>query len=309
MALVFFGTPDFAVPSLRALVESGEEVLAAVCQPDKPKGRGHQLSEPPVKVYARKHDIRVLQPKSVRTEEFVKEIALLAPEAIVVVAYGRILPPAILSVPRIGCVNVHASLLPRYRGAAPIQWAVIQGETKTGVTTMLMDEGLDTGDVLLVEETSINGDDTAQTLAARLSEMGAGLLVRTLRGLRAGTVKPVPQAGEPSYAPILRKEDGQIDWTRKASEIANLVRGTHPWPGAFCFFSGERLTVLRAYPEEAGVFARAGTIVQITNDEVRVAAGFGTLVLTEVKPDGKKAMSAAAFFRGKRAAEGALFDV
>lgn len=309
MGIVFFGTPDFAVPTLRLLVERSEQVLAVVCQPDKQKGRGRLLSEPAVKVVARQQGIRVIQPQSVRSEEFVSGITRLGPELIVVVAYGKILPPAVLSIPRFGCVNVHASLLPKYRGAAPIQWAVIRGEQKTGVTTMLMDEGLDTGAVLLKEETPISNDDTAETLADRLSVMGAGLLVTTLKGLREGSLTPVPQAGEPSYAPILRKEDGRIVWSKAAVEIADLVRGTHPWPGAFCSLSGERVTVLQARPVGTPAQGPAGTVALIAHDAVHVSTGAGTIALIEVKPDGRRAMNAAAFLRGKRAVTGVSFDV
>jgi methionyl-tRNA formyltransferase len=311
--VIFFGTPHFAVPSLSALLDSGEEVVSVVTQPDRVKGRGHALSQPPVKEYAISKGIPVLQPSSVRTPSFLDELTGLSPDVIAVVAYGKIIPPSILQLPRLGCVNVHASLLPKYRGAAPVQWAIISGDAKTGVTTMLMDEGLDTGDVLLMEETEITDEDTAHTLGLRLSEMGAALLMRTLRGLKNGSVKPVPQSGEPSYAPPLKKEDGRIDWSLPARKIFNLIRGTYPWPGAYSYLGDERVNVIKAGMAASGADGTEGgvpgRIAMISEDSVNVCTGEGRLALLEVKPEGKKIMPAAAYSRGRRLKEGASFDV
>lgn len=308
MKIVFFGTPDFALPSLKKLVDSGEEVVAVVTQPDRVKGRGHKLSAPPAKEYALTQCIAVLQPAGIRSEEFFKTIAGMRPDMIVVVAYGRIIPPDLLSLPPMGCINVHASLLPAYRGAAPIQWSIVRGEARTGVTTMLMDSGLDTGAILLKEETEILAEDNAETLGGRLSEMGADLLTTTLRGIVDGTLKPVAQAGESSYAPIIKKEDGIIDWAVSATEIFNLIRGMYPWPGGQCFFEGERITITRSRVVEADSKETAGSIVRIHGDELHVDTGMGIIALLELKPEGKNIMTGAAFARGRHIREGMQFE-
>lgn len=309
MRILFFGTPDFAVPSLKVLLDSGANVAAVVTQPDRVKGRGHKLSQPPVKELAVSKGIPVLQPAGIRTAEFQTELAAYGPEAIVVVAYGKIIPPPILGLPPLGCINVHASLLPKYRGAAPIQWAVISGDIKTGVTTMMMDEGLDTGDILLQEETEITGEDNAETLGIRLSEMGAALLPKTLAGLKDGTVKPFPQSGEPSFAPPLRKEDGRISWELPARKIFDLIRGTYPWPGAYCFLGGEKIGVLKAAVVDETRRGVPGRVERIAAAGVHISSGRGVISLIEVKPEGKKAMPAASFMHGRRQKEGAVFDV
>ena len=216
MKIIYFGTPEFAVPSLHALIESGEDVISVVTQPDKVKGRGHKLSQPPVKELAFSSGISVLQPSSIRTPEFFDEMARLAPDIIVVVAYGKIIPPSLLKLPPLGCVNVHASLLPQYRGAAPIQWALINGDEKTGITTMLMDEGMDTGDILLREEVEIYDEDNAYTLGRRLSQTGASLLMKTLKGVKDKLIRPVQQSGKATFAPPLKKENGRINWSLSA---------------------------------------------------------------------------------------------
>ncbi|MBI5073982.1 MAG: methionyl-tRNA formyltransferase [Nitrospirae bacterium] len=308
MRIVFFGTPDFAVPSLKKLAASGEEVIAVVTQPDRVKGRGHKLSAPPVKEYAVSQGIPVFQPAGIRSEEFFKTVAEMRPDMIVVVAYGRILPPDMLALPPKGCINLHASLLPKYRGAAPIQWAIVRGEKKTGVTTMLMDEGLDTGDMLLREETEILSEDNAETLGNRLSEMGADLLITTISGIAGGTVRPVPQTGESTYAPIIRKENGKIDWNASAQEIFNLTRGMYPWPGGQCVFEGEKITIVRSVVADTEAGVTAGSIVKIQGDELHVGAGIGILALLELKPEGKKTMTGAAFARGRHIREGMKFE-
>ncbi len=308
MRVIFFGTPEFAVPSLRALLESGVEVAAAVTQPDRVRGRGHKLSAPPVKEAALSEGIPVIQPSGIRSASFLDELSSLAPDAIAVVAYGRIVPPAILNLPPMGCINVHGSLLPKYRGAAPIQRAVINGEKKTGITTMLMNEGLDTGDILLQEETEISDDDDAFTLGLRLSRMGASLLVKTVRGLRDKTIVPVPQSGEPSYAPPLRKEEGRVDWSMPAGNIFNLIRGTLPWPGAQSALNGERVAIIRSRVIAGDSRCHAGMIEKAEGEEFHVCTGRGILAVLEVKPEGKRSMPAAAFINGRRLKKGMHFD-
>lgn len=308
MKVIFFGTPDFAIPSLRALLDSGEDVVAVVTRPDRAKGRGRRLSSPPVKELAVARGLTIMQPSAVRSAAFADELSSLRPEVIVVVAYGRIIPPQVLELPPLGCINVHASLLPRYRGAAPIQWAIINGEKKTGVTTMLMDEGLDTGDILLQEETEITRDDNAVSLGERLSFMGAALLTRTLRGLEGGSVEPSPQSGEPSYAPPMKKEDGRIDWSLPAEKLFNFIRGTYPWPGAYCGFHGERVTLVETAVSDESRECSPGKIISVRDETLSVCTGRGTLRVFAVKPQGKKVMSAGAFMRGRHAGEGAVFD-
>ena len=302
MALIFFGTPGFAVPSLEALLSAGEAVGLVVTQPDKVKGRGHVLSPPQVKERALSAGLRVLQPRKIRDEALIREIQETGPEFIVVVAFGRILPSEILSIPQGGCINVHASLLPKYRGAAPVQWALLKGEKVTGVTTMRMDEGLDTGDVLLRTEIEISDDDTAETLGERLSLAGARLLLETLSGLRNGSVVPTPQAGEPSYAPPLNKEDGRIDWSKSAEELSFFVRAMHPWPSAFCYLGGERLRIVEATPLEGR--SVPGMIEKASQGEFLAGTGLGLLRIKTLQPEGRKIMPAAAFLAGRSIREG-----
>ncbi len=307
MRVIFFGTPDFAVPSLRALLEAGEEVVAVVTQPDRMKGRGRKLSAPPVKEFALSEHIPVLQPAGIRSADFFDELAGLRPDVIAVVAYGRIIPPAVLKLPPLGCINVHGSLLPRFRGAAPIQRAIMDGQRKTGATTMLMDEGLDTGDILLREETEITDDDDARTLGARLSVMGASLLVRTIKDLRDNLIRPIPQEGEAGYAPPLKKDDGRIDWSQPARKIFDLVRGTCPWPGAYTFLNGERITIIKAGVIPSGSGCVAG-VIDMAGEQLQVCAGSGMLSIIEVKPEGKKTMPAGSFVNGRRLRKGMRFD-
>jgi methionyl-tRNA formyltransferase len=307
MRVIFFGTPDFAVPSLKALMDAGEEIVAVVTQPDRVKGRGHKLSAPPVKEVALAEHIPVLQPAGIRSSEFFDDLAALGSDVIAVVAYGKIIPPAILNLPPLGCINVHGSLLPKYRGAAPIQRAIISGERKTGVTTMLMDEGLDTGDILLQEETEISDDDDAYTLGVRLSVMGASLLVRTIKDLRDRLIRPIPQEGEASFAPPLRKEDGRIDWSQPAKRIFDLVRGSFPWPGAYTSLNGERIAIIRAGAIPLDSACSAGRIEK-ADQELQVCTGSGLLAVMEVKPEGRKAMPAGAFVNGRRLQKGMRFD-
>ena len=308
MRIIFFGTPDFAVSSLNALLECGENILSVVTQPDRVKGRGHALSEPPVKEFALSKGIAVLQPSQIKSPSFAEELKTLSPDVIVVVAYGKIIPGSIIKLPPLGCVNVHASLLSKYRGAAPVQWALINGETRTGVTTMLMDEGLDTGGILLQEETEIKDEDTAYSLGIRLSRIGASLLCKTLKGLRDGSIHPRPQTGTPTYAPPLKKEDGKIEWSLPAKKIFDLIRGTYFWPGAHCYLNGERVTVMKAgvIDMDEGV---AGRIEKISEEGFSVGTGKGLLSVAEVKPEGKRSMPASAFAHGRNLKKGVFFDV
>lgn len=305
MRIVFFGTPGFAIPSLNALFQAGEEVIGVVTQPDKRKGRGHMPSPPPVKELALNEGIKVLQPANIKDPLFLNELSGMQPEIIVVVAYGKILPAQILKLPPNGCINVHASLLPKYRGAAPIPWAIINGEKKTGITTMLMDEGLDTGDIILQEETEITDSDNAETLSKRLSEIGAYLLIKTIRGIKDGSIKPVPQVGDPSYAPPFKKEDGRINWSKSAREIFNFVRGMYPWPGAYCYLNKERIKITKVKVLEGT--GKPGRIEKVENDIV-VGTGKGLISIIELQPEGKKLMTAKAFIQGRRLKEGTFFD-
>jgi methionyl-tRNA formyltransferase len=297
--LVFLGTPDFAVPTLERTVEAGHEVAAVFTQPDRPKGRGRQFAAPPVKLAALKLGLRVEQPERIRTAEVLELLRGFRAEAMVVVGYGKIVPQAIIDLAPLGIINVHASLLPKYRGAAPVQWAVANGETRTGVTTMRIDAGLDTGDILLQQETEIGAEETALEVGARLSQMGAALLVETLAGLRAGSVQPRPQdSAAASFAPILKKEDGRIDWTRPAHEIHNRARGFLPWPGCHTLLRGKTLEVRKTRVAAESSDAPPGT-ARAERGRLLVSAGAATtLELLEVQLEGKKKMDAAAFLNG-----------
>lgn len=302
MRIVFFGTPFFAVPSLEALIKSGKNVAAVVTQPDKSKGRGHLLSQSPVKEIALSKGIRVLQPLTMRDADFLNALADINPEIIVVVAYGKIIPKHILELPKYNCINVHASLLPKYRGAAPIQWSLINGEDVTGITTILMDEGVDTGDILLQEEIKIDIDDTAETLGRKLSELGAGLLLKTIDGIANNLITPKPQIGEPSYAPIIKKEDGKIDWSKTAVELFNFVRGMYPWPAAYCYLNGERIKLIKVKPADGE--GKSGRIEKARKDELLIGTKKGLLLIKELQPEGKKVMTVSAFLQGRNIKEG-----
>jgi len=298
MNLVFCGTPRFAVPTLEKLVEAGFTVRLVVTQPDKPSGRGMQLAASPVKQSASRLGIPITQPEKIKkNEEFREQLAGIAPEAIVVVGYGRIIPQWMIDLPPLGNINLHASLLPKYRGAAPIQWAIAIGETVTGVTTMRIDAGLDTGDILLQKELPIGPNDTAETIAPTMAAIGADLMVETLRGLKNGTVQPRPQDNSnSSVAPILNREDGLIDFNRSAVEILNRLRGFRPWPGAFTTFRGKQLHVWVGTPVSSSV--PPGEI-RVEADRLIVGCGSGTaLELLEVQLEGKKRMAARDFVHG-----------
>lgn len=299
------GTPDFAVPSLEALLKSDDQVVGVVTQPDRPKGRGQEVIPPPVKVVCQREGIPVLQPLKMKAPEFLEALRQWEPDVITVTAFGRILPQAILALPPRGCINVHGSLLPKYRGAAPIQWAVIRGEEETGITTMLMDEGMDTGAMLLQERLMIHPDDTAGTLAPRLAEVGGRLLVETLRQLKAGTLTPQPQDHSlATLAPLLKKEDGLIDWALLARDIANRVRGLSPWPGAYTYPNGERWTLWRVAIGQEFSGETPGTVTKVTKERIDVATGGGTIQILEIQPSNSRRMTVAQYLAGHRLTEG-----
>ncbi|MEW6221274.1 MAG: methionyl-tRNA formyltransferase [Thermodesulfobacteriota bacterium] len=285
--ILFYGTPSFAVPSLAALLTSGEEVVALVTRPDKPKGRGKHLASPPTKLLAEQHGIPVLQPTRIRDEAFREAIRALVPDLAVVAAYGRILPGELIRLPPLGTINVHGSILPRYRGAAPVQWAIIRGETETGVTIMQMDEGLDTGDILHIERLAIGPGETAGQLAERMATLGAQALIKSLDLLRRGELKAVRQDDRlATLAPPLAKEMAAIDWTRPAGELANLIRGLDPWPGCHTLLAGRRLRLFcpRALPATSS--APPGTLLRAAADGLLVATGDGALLVAEVQLEG-----------------------
>jgi methionyl-tRNA formyltransferase len=306
MKIVFMGTPEFAVPSLKALADSGEEVAAVVAQPDKPQGRGLKLSPPPTKVFAEERGIPVLQPQGIRTEAFLRELAELNPDIIIVAAYGKILPRSILVLPPFGCINVHASILPEYRGAAPVNWAIARGEKVTGVTIMRMDEGMDTGDILLTREVPIDDDDTGETLSGKLSLAGAELLLLALENLKRGELHPRKQDDSlATYAPMLKKEDGRIDWSKPAGEIRNLIRGMLPWPGAFTLLGGKLLKIYKAAVSEGGA-GKEGEVIMAPQGVLRVMTGKGALDILELQIEGGKRLPSRDFLSGRKIEPGTV---
>ncbi len=303
MRIVFMGTPEFAVPVLDALVEAGHELVGVVARPDRPKGRGRRMVSPPTVARARELGLPIRQPRAIRRGPFPEWLEGLGADVAVVVAYGRILTPRLLAAPARGCINIHASLLPRYRGAGPIQWSLIRGERETGVCTMQMDVGMDTGDLLLTARTPIGADETAGELATRLSAMGASLIVETLACL--DTLTPQPQDHDlATHAPMLEKRHGRIDWTLSAQSIHDLVRGVEPWPGGQARFRDAVLKIRRTRTaSDVEAASPPGTIIQ-TGRRLLVATGDGALEMTQVQPPGKRAMSATAWANGARVSVG-----
>lgn len=299
-SVVFMGTPDFAVPPLLALHAAGFRIPLVVTQPDRPKGRGRGLSAPPVKEAAQRLGCTVAQPLKVREPEFVARLQAVAPDFLVVVAFGQILPLSVLRIPKIGPINIHASLLPKYRGPAPIQWAMIRGERQTGITTMLMDTGVDTGDIMLQITTDIRADESADQLHQRLAHMGAELVIETLNRFCQGTVFPRAQKhDDATYAPMLKKEDGRIQWTLPADRLDAFVRAMTPWPGTFCFRGDKRLKIIQARSIDMVAHqAVPGTVVAGFPDELRVAAGQGVLLIEQIQEDSGKRMTVKDFLRG-----------
>ena len=308
MRIVFMGTPDFSVGTLEALIEAGHEVVLAVTQPDKPKGRGKEGQFSPVKETALAHGIPVFQPRRVRDPECVEELGKYRADVMVVIAFGQILPKEILEMTPYGCINVHASLLPKYRGAAPIQWAVIDGEPVSGVTTMQMDEGLDTGDMLLKTEVALDEKETGGSLHDKLASAGAKLCVRTLKELEAGRLVPEKQGESPTaYARMLDKKLGAIDWTRSACSIERLVRGLNPWPSAYTDWNGKTMKIWEADVTEAESGQTPGTVMAVQKNSFSVQTGKGQLVVKALQIPGKKRMDTGAFLRGYTLEEGTQF--
>jgi methionyl-tRNA formyltransferase len=307
MRIVFMGTPDFAVASLEALLAAEDPVVGVVTQPDRPKGRGQGVVASPVKQLSRQAGLPILQPTKMKDPAFLDALRSWQPDMIAVAAFGRILPPVILTLPPKGCINVHGSLLPKYRGAAPIQWAIINGEKETGITTMMMDEGMDTGAMLLQEAVPIGPADTGGTLSEKLAKVGGRLLVETIKRLKAGAVTPVAQDhSQATLAPPLTKEHGRIDWSLGAVEIANRVRGMSPWPGCYTYYDGERWTMWRASPVEEPTSADPGTIAAVSKDRISVATGAGVLVIMELQPANRRRMTVAQYLAGHAVRPGAL---
>ena len=305
MRVIFMGTPDFAVGTLEAILEAGHEVVLVVTQPDKPKGRGNTMQFPPVKECALAHGIEVFQPKKVRLEENIAYLRNYEPDIIIVAAFGQLLPKEILDMPRYGCVNVHASLLPKYRGAAPIQWAVLNGDRVSGVTTMRMNEGLDTGDMIDKVEVVLDPEETGGSLFDRLAEAGAKLCVETMAHIADNTATYEPQnEAEATHVSMIRKEMGNIDWCRSAVQIERLIRGMNPWPSAYTHLNGKTFKIWRAEVLEGDARdALAGAVVSVSKDEMIVQTGEGRLSLREVQLEGKKRMTVDAFLRGYPVAE------
>ncbi len=311
MKAVFMGTPDFAVPTLQKMIDMGIEVTAVVTQPDKAKGRGKKVIYSPVKECALAHDLPVYQPVRIRKEpEFIQTLRDMQPDVIVVVAFGQILPKEILDIPRLGCVNVHASLLPKFRGAAPIQWSIIDGEEVTGVTTMLMDAGLDTGDMLLKTEIPMDPKETGGSLHDKLAAVGGELLEKTLIGLEAGTIVPEKQddsqAGE--YARMLDKELGHIDFNQPAVVIERLIRGLNPWPSAYTYIDGKTLKIWEAEVLDRNYGCEYGEVAEVTRNCLIIQTGVGALSVKSVQLQGKKRMDIAAFLNGYTIEKGTRFD-
>ena len=311
MKIIFMGTPDFSVGTLEALVEAGHEVVLVVSQPDKAVGRSKALKYTPVKECAVAHGIEVYQPAKIRAEESVEYLRQYNADIIIVEAFGQIIPKAILDMPRFGCVNVHASLLPKYRGAAPIQWAVLNGDQVTGVTTMRMDEGLDTGDMIMKQEVIVDEDETGGSLFDKLAEAGAKLLIATLPHIFDGTAvyEKQPEESPTPYAGMITKQMGLMDFSKSAAELERLVRGLNPWPSAFTFYNGKTLKVWESFVAESDDLNQAepGTVVKADKKGIYVACGEGVLVLSQVQLEGKKRMDADAFLRGCRIEAGNRF--
>ncbi len=310
MRIVFMGTPDFSVPILEALVKAGHQVAGVVTQPDKPKGRGKSVLMTPVKEKALELGLPVYQPVRVRTPESVELLRSLRPDVMVVAAFGQILPASVLEIPPMGCINVHSSLLPRYRGAAPIQWVIIDGEKETGVTTMMMDEGLDTGDILEQVRVPIEPDETGGSLHDKLSLAGAALIVSTLEKLQDGSMVRTPQTDENTcYAKMLNKSMGNIDWSMEAEAIERLVRGLSPWPGTYTYWNGKMLKIWKTRVMEDDYPGEAGQVVHVDKNSIYVKTGRGVLALLELQPEGKKRMEADAFLRGYPVEKGTKFEI
>lgn len=308
MKMIFMGTPDFSVPALKALAEQGHQVIAVVTQPDKPKGRGKAVQMTPVKEAALELNIPVYQPVKVREDGFLQQIEAMEPEVIVVAAFGQILPQRLLDIPKYGCINIHASLLPKYRGAAPIQWVIIDGEKETGITTMQMNAGLDTGDMLEKAVVPIDPEETGGSLHDKLSAAGGKLILSTLDKLEKGQLVPVPQTEENTcYAKMLDKALGKIDWNQDAQRIERLIRGLNPWPSAYTGLEGKTLKLWQAKVVEEDYPGQPGQVVKAGKNELLIKTGKGTLSVLSLQLEGKKRMDTGAFLRGYPVSEGTIF--
>ncbi|MBW2328955.1 MAG: methionyl-tRNA formyltransferase [Deltaproteobacteria bacterium] len=309
LRIIFMGTPDFAVPTLQALIDSPDQVVTVICQPDRKKGRGRKLSPPPIKVLAEQNGIPVLQPTAIRTEEFLEKIQALQPDLIVVTAYGRILPGSLLNLPPLGTINVHGSLLPKYRGAAPIQWAVLNGETETGVTIMQMDEGMDTGDILLPVSLPIEEDDTSGTLFVKLSQLGGQALVKAIGLLKEGKLPPVKQVDSlATEAPMLDKKMGHLNWSQDAAKLHSVIRGLDPWPSAYGFLADKRFRFFKPQVVGGEVVEKTGTLCRADKDGILVATSSDYLLIREIQPEGKKRMSVQSCLCGMKLPVGERFS-
>lgn len=307
LRIIFMGTPDFGLPSLQALADGPDDVVAVVTQPDRRKGRGKKLTPPPVKLLAEALGIPVLQPTKIRTEEFRNGLLSYQPDLIVVTAYGRILPPSLLDLTPMGCINVHGSLLPLHRGAAPIQWSVIKGDKDVGVTIIRMDEGMDTGDMLLQASITSAPDETAGTLFDKMAQLGSETLLRAIKGLKDGTIAAAQQEhDQATEAPMLKKSDGLIDWSKNGADLECLIRGLDPWPSAFCIYKGKRLRLFRPEVIYKESDAQPGILLQADKRGLLVACGENSLLIKEVQPEGKKRMTVEAFLCGCSLERGAL---
>ncbi|MGA2515934.1 MAG: methionyl-tRNA formyltransferase [Thermodesulfobacteriota bacterium] len=306
--IVFFGTPSFAIPTLEGLLRGPDKVVGVVTQPDRERGRGRKVVFPPVKELALQHGLNPLQPEKAKDEAFQRALKGLQPDLCVVVAYGQILPESLLKMPKYGAVNVHASLLPMYRGAAPIAWAILKGEKVTGVTTMVMDEGMDTGDILLQAEVPIGAEDTCQALQDRLAALGARLLIETLEKMKVGNIRPIPQDhSKATYAPPLKKEDGHIDWEKEAEEIDRQVRAFNPWPGAFTRWDDRLVRVYKGAVREKALTGKTGTVVWVGSDFIEVEAGRDAYLIKEVQLEGRRRMGIREFLSGHPIPVGTVF--
>jgi len=307
LRIIFMGTPDFGASSLKALIDGPDNIVAVITQPDRPKGRGKKLTPPPVKILAETAGIPVLQPATIRTEEFRNGLLSYQPDLVVVTAYGKILPPSLLELAPMGCINVHGSLLPQHRGAAPIQWAVIKGDSEVGVTVIRMDEGMDTGDILLKSSITTTPDETSGTLFIKLAQLGSETLLRAIQGLKDGTIAVTPQDhSQATEAPMLKKTDGSIDWSKSAGELESLIRGLDPWPSAFCFLGTKRLRLFSPEIVYKANDAQPGSLLRSDKRGLLVACGKDTLLIKEVQPEGKKRMPVEAFLCGCSLKPGAL---
>ncbi len=307
MRIVYMGTPDFAVLPLEALHSDGHEIALVVTQPDKPKGRGHKLQAPPVKEFALLHDIPVYQPESAKTDEAYEYLKSFDADIFIVAAYGQILQQRVLDIPKYGCVNIHASLLPQYRGAAPIQWSIIRGEKVTGVTTMQMNAGLDTGDMLVKEEVVISSDDTCETLHDKLALAGVNTIRETLKQIETGTLSPVPQDDSLScYAPMISKKTGYIDFSMSAEEIYNLIRALNPYPYASTVYSGTRFKAIAATVVAGDFSGKIGEILDVTKDGILVKCGTHALLISDVQFEGKKKMPVSEYIKGNTIEKGII---